>query len=127
MSYDKQTWVSGEVITATGLNHMEDGIENAGGGGGVFIVTKTWDDEASAYKLDKTYNQIKTALLAGQVILEFADESSESYGYTQYDYMTLKVIEENIPTDGSSPNYMVMFTNNDEYSANNADGVLAQQ
>ena len=125
MSYEKQTWANGDVITATGLNHMEDGI--AGAGGVVFIVTKTWDDDASTYKLDKTYNQIKTALLAGQVILEFADESSESYGYTQYDYVTLKVIEENIPTDESSPSYMVLFTNNDEYHADNADGVLAQQ
>lgn len=32
MAYDKQTWVSGEIITATKLNHMEDGIANSGGG-----------------------------------------------------------------------------------------------
>lgn len=31
MSYEKQTWETGEVITADKLNHMEDGIENAGG------------------------------------------------------------------------------------------------
>ena len=27
MSYEKQTWVTGETITASKLNHMEDGIE----------------------------------------------------------------------------------------------------
>ena len=32
MNYDKQTWQTGEVITANKLNHMEDGIEAAGGG-----------------------------------------------------------------------------------------------
>lgn len=26
MSYTKQTWASGQVITATKLNHIEDGI-----------------------------------------------------------------------------------------------------
>lgn len=29
MSYVKQTWLNGETITATKLNHMEDGIEGA--------------------------------------------------------------------------------------------------
>ena len=28
MSYTKQTWTSGDVITANKLNHIEDGIEN---------------------------------------------------------------------------------------------------
>ena len=31
MAYEKQTWACGEVITADKLNHMEDGIANAGG------------------------------------------------------------------------------------------------
>ena len=31
MTYDKYTWQTGEVITAEKLNHMEDGIANAGG------------------------------------------------------------------------------------------------
>lgn len=32
MSYEKQTWTNGDVITAEKLNHMEDGIAGAGGG-----------------------------------------------------------------------------------------------
>mgnify|MGYP002520365324 CR=1 FL=1 len=31
MAYVKQNWECGQVITADKLNHMEDGIENAGG------------------------------------------------------------------------------------------------
>ena len=30
MSYEKQTWVTGETITAEKLNHIEDGVEQAG-------------------------------------------------------------------------------------------------
>lgn len=32
MTYEKQTWVNGETITQEKLNHIEDGIANAGGG-----------------------------------------------------------------------------------------------
>lgn len=32
MAYDKNIWSCGDEITAEKLNHMEDGIENAGGG-----------------------------------------------------------------------------------------------
>lgn len=31
MAYEKQTWTTGDVITQEKLNHMEDGIANAGG------------------------------------------------------------------------------------------------
>ena len=31
MSYTKQTWVDGDLITAEKLNHIEDGIANSGG------------------------------------------------------------------------------------------------
>lgn len=33
MAYEPKTWVCGEKITADDLNHMEQGIANAGGGG----------------------------------------------------------------------------------------------
>lgn len=32
MAYEKQTWITGEVITEEKLNHIEDGIAGAGGG-----------------------------------------------------------------------------------------------
>lgn len=37
--YEKQTWTNGDVITAEKLNHIEDGIANAGGGSGVAMAT----------------------------------------------------------------------------------------
>ncbi len=33
MSYEKQTWTTGETITAEKLNHIEDGIAEGGTGG----------------------------------------------------------------------------------------------
>lgn len=36
MAYEKQTWETGELITADKLNHMEDGIADSGGGQATF-------------------------------------------------------------------------------------------
>lgn len=55
MAYEKQTWVTGEVITKEKLNHMEDGIAN--GGSGVFIANLNTETQS----LDKTWNEINTA------------------------------------------------------------------
>ena len=50
MSYEKQTWQTGDTVTSAKLNHMEDGIASAGGGG-VLVATdtdgalnKTWQE-----------------------------------------------------------------------------------
>lgn len=34
MSYTKQTWTKGDIVSADKLNHIEDGIESASSGGG---------------------------------------------------------------------------------------------
>ena len=58
--YEKQTWVTGEVITKEKLNHMEDGIANSGGS--AFIVNLNSETQT----LDKTWNEIKAAFTNGQ-------------------------------------------------------------
>lgn len=35
MAYSKQTWVTGETITASKLNHMEDGIDTISANGAI--------------------------------------------------------------------------------------------
>lgn len=52
--YEKQTWVTGEVITKEKLNHMEDGIANSGG----VIVA----EEDLNWQLNKTWQEICDAL-----------------------------------------------------------------
>ena len=68
MSYTKQTWTNGETITDTKLNHMEDGIESAGGGG-TFIVEKAYDAQLNGDVLNKTWAEIKNAYDNGSMIL----------------------------------------------------------
>lgn len=60
MAYEKQTWVTGEVITKEKLNHMEDGIADSGGG--AFIANLNTETQS----LDKTWNEIKAAFTNGQ-------------------------------------------------------------
>lgn len=43
MSYTKKTWVTGEVIDATKLNHMEDGIVDAEQNGGATTLNELTD------------------------------------------------------------------------------------
>lgn len=69
MSYAKQTWVSGEVITATKLNHIEDGIANSGGASSLMVnVTDTTVDNFT-FTLDKTFVEIKAVMDAGGLVV----------------------------------------------------------
>ena len=55
MSYEKQNWKNGDVITETKLNHMEDGIADSG----VLVVHGTID--GATMTLDKTWQEIYDA------------------------------------------------------------------
>ena len=57
MSYTPTNWTTGDTITATKLNKMEQGI--ADGGGGALIITDTNGT------LDKTFAEIYDALANG--------------------------------------------------------------
>ena len=96
MSYEKQTWATGDVITAAKLNHMEDGI--AGVCGLVVLCTVTaGENDAETYTLNKTYSEISSAFLNGknvniyssgdngksvQVLKAFGDNGTDSYWVT---------------------------------------------
>lgn len=58
MSYTKQTWATGDTVTASKLNHMEDGIAGAGGG----IVLDLVD---TSTPLTMTFEEIADALSSG--------------------------------------------------------------
>lgn len=75
MSYDKQNWQTGDVITANKLNHIEDGIAN---GGGVLICNVTVD--GSTGTLDHTWQEIHDAL-AVMVHFEYG-ENKTKIGWT---------------------------------------------
>lgn len=56
MAYTKQTWATGDTITAAKLNHMEDGIAAAGR---IMFINST------SGKLDKTVREIYDAMTQG--------------------------------------------------------------
>lgn len=61
MSYTPTTWTTGDTITATAMNKIENGIANAGG---VLVCNSSYSQDADTFVLDKTAQEIYNALLA---------------------------------------------------------------
>lgn len=53
MSYEKQNWTTGDIITADKLNHMEDGIYSNSQSGGAKTVTRGFIAEQSVTTLQE--------------------------------------------------------------------------
>ena len=79
MSYDKQNWQTGDVITANKLNHIEDGIAN---GGGVVVVHVTEEDDV--FTLDKTWNELQELLASGALVATVQEDS----GFTTMQFLS---------------------------------------
>lgn len=103
MTYEKQTWNTGDTITAEKLNHMEEGIDD---NSTVLTVNSTTDDGGKI--LDKTYNEIKAAYLNGVPVI-IVDSENYTYDlvYGVYEYV--------------DPSQYTVSIRNKEYNADNAD------
>ena len=96
MSYEKQTWVNGEVITDNKLNHMEDGIANAGG----LILHATYDSSEERTVLDKTWQEINDAFVSGMsVVVVYEDDAVKALMETYHDGSTYS-LQFGISADG---------------------------
>lgn len=62
MSYTPTTWTTGDTITASALNKIENGIANAGS---ALICNSTYNGEDDIYVLDKTVQEIYDAMRGG--------------------------------------------------------------
>lgn len=78
MSYTKQTWSNGDVITEAKLNHMEDGIAS---GANTLLVTPA--DSNDSWVFDKTWQEIHDAFFNGMNVIINYPNSAE-YGLVQY-------------------------------------------
>ena len=58
MAYEKQTWQSGDVVTSSKLNHIEDGIDDAHDS---LTVTATYDSDGETYSFDKKFGDLREA------------------------------------------------------------------
>lgn len=66
MSYEPTNWKTGDVVTSSKLNKLENGVANAGGGGNLILhETVTKDGNFTISTLDKTWKEISDVFMAG--------------------------------------------------------------
>ena len=90
MSYTKQTWQTGDVITAEKLNHMEDGIGSDEVGNFLIKFTPTSPITGT---IDKTYSEIIAAIQNGQIPIINTFISDEYGGSLPFDGVRGDTIE----------------------------------
>lgn len=88
MSYIPTEWQTGDIVTAEKLNKLEEGVASGGGGGGGLLVTMTFGEGGDTATLNKNYNEIRAAVLAG--IVPSVIEIDE---YESTEYLTLGIID----------------------------------
>ena len=101
MSYIKNTWQKGDVVTAEKLNHMEAGIASAG-----TLIIHTDENDT----MDKTWQEILDAMKAGVICLIVGVEEGRANN---------EFIRNARYSDGI---YMVTTLRNDVYGTESADG-----
>lgn len=121
MSYTKHTWANGDVITATKLNEMESGIDEASSGGGsseLLIINATENDDGTV--LDKTWQEIYDAIYEDNKICYIYLHSVS--GETTVDRINIVIEVSSMITTGTYPSsqYDVMVKDA-AYSVNSAD------
>lgn len=104
MSYEKQTWNTGDVITATKLNHIEDGIFSGGGTG---LINILYDETEQNYYLDKTYNEIVSMVNSG--LLPWFKITTESC--VDFEYLIRYEIDQSVVDAYRVCTYSFTFSN----------------
>lgn len=66
MAYTKTNWTNGDLITASKLNKMEQGIAD-GASGGVMVITETYNPEAGTGTLSATWQEINDSIASDAV------------------------------------------------------------
>lgn len=98
MSYTKNTWQTGDIITAEKLNNIESGVE-ASGAEPLIVHT---EQQQYGTGIDVSFNDIATALRAKKLIYYFGDvDNSISYNILSTAY-----------GDYTNNNYQVEFSSN---------------
>lgn len=80
MAYTPTTWTTGDTITATAMNKIENGIAGAGS---ALICNASYSDSAENFVLDKTVQEIHEALMSGTPVY-----CKYEYGVIGSDYIS---------------------------------------
>lgn len=101
MAYVKNTWATGDVISAEKLNNIENGVESAEQGGSNLFAITVSGDGAFDHTLNKTWQEIYDAFLAGKTCIITGDD--EDSIFSNNSYLVCKVY------NGGENNYVVMI------------------
>lgn len=109
MSYIKQTWANGDIITAEKLNHIEDGIAS-----GTLVIGGFSYDRGFAGESDKTWQEIDDALAAGAKCVIVGTYNG---GHVQQTVEITTVTEGEYGISGSGGDFTATTTSADGYPA----------
>lgn len=110
-TYDMMTAYEGGALKGSKYTVDENGVSESGGGGGAFVINIVAVD--GGHYLDKTWNEIKSAVQARQVCL----------GYDIVNDITNISFVSSIYHDSNGYSVEVNYT---QYTSETADGVLVQ-
>lgn len=77
MAYTKTNWTNGDLITASKLNKIEQGIADGSSGGGVLFINAV--EDGTTITLDKTWQEIYDAYISGVLQVVIQDGSGDDY------------------------------------------------
>lgn len=97
MSYDKTTWQTGDVITATKLNNIEDGIANASGSSDFTTANVTLTGSSTSMELPLVYEDAGGA----GIICPARTYEAGTYEIVLYKGMTIVEITAEITVEGN--------------------------
>ena len=84
MAYEKQTWEDGvSPVNAERLNHIEEGIAQAGGGGGGTVYVQYYTSRGE-FQMGMTYAEMDAAYKAGKNVLLFNTDTNPLLHCTGY-------------------------------------------
>lgn len=118
MSYTPTTWTTGDTITATALNKIENGIANAGGGG--CVVATFWQIDSSSIGVDGDFNAALEKVSQGIPIAAvfYNTYTASSGGFTTSTYPLVC----GIGYDSSSPDEIKIYYTTVDYITWTANG-----
>jgi hypothetical protein len=79
MGYEKQTFVKGQVLTATHMNHIESGIEDVDTRKMDRAERTHWEDEGGVHKLDNKYLDLDWFAKKNYTVSELYSEHEVSF------------------------------------------------
>lgn len=109
MAYTKQTWSGGDTVTAAKLNHMEDGIANAGSVASVRVDWQGWSGTVG-------YCIVYARPVAGEDFYSAESVVDGHYALTLYESRSYVPVP--IPPSGDEFKAFIVFDSNYYVSAN---------